>query len=149
MSNNNCDAARHKTKRFSFKRKPFDAKQIRNEPKKEVKKETKKEEIKETKNEVIKEAKVHEFQEPQEHHNESETGFHNKPKKADDTNYCEHNEQIETITENENSKMPHGFENKATQTRICCIHNHCRRKQRKRNGNFFPEAWFCLTNLCK
>ena len=29
MSNNACDAERHKTKRFSFKRKPFDAKQIR------------------------------------------------------------------------------------------------------------------------
>ncbi|XP_026820438.1 uncharacterized protein LOC113559039 [Rhopalosiphum maidis] len=137
MSNNTCDAIRHKTKRFSFKRKLFNSNQNRNEPKRETKKDVKKE------------TKVHDYQEPQEHHGKSEVGFHNKPKKVDDKINHDHNEQTETITQDDNSKMPDGFENKATQTRICCIHNHCKRKQRKRNGNFFPEAWSCLTNLCK
>ncbi|KAF0756845.1 Uncharacterized protein FWK35_00021572 [Aphis craccivora] len=139
MSNNTCDAIRHKTKRFSFKRKPFNGKQIGNQPKMEVKKEVKKE--------VKEEAKV--SQEPQERHEKPEVVCHNKPKKTgDDNTYLDHNESI--ITQDDNSNTPDGFKNKATQTRICCIHNnHCKRKQSKRNGNFFPDAWLCLTNLCK
>jgi len=94
MSNNTCDAIRHKTKRFSFKRKPFNAKQIGNQPKIEVKKEVKKE--------VKEEAKV--FQEPQERHEKPEVVSHNKPKKTgDDNTYLDHNEPIITQDENSNT----------------------------------------------
>uniref|UniRef100_A0A2S2NLY4 Uncharacterized protein n=1 Tax=Schizaphis graminum TaxID=13262 RepID=A0A2S2NLY4_SCHGA len=86
MSNNTCDAIRHKTKRFSFKRKPFNSKQSGNEPKKDVK-------------------KVNEYQEPQEHHRKSEVDFHNKPKIVDDKINHDHIKQTETITQDDNSKM--------------------------------------------
>jgi len=98
MSNNTCDAIRHKTKRFSFKRKPFNAKQIGNQPKIEVKKEVKNE----VKKEVKEVAKV--SQEPQERHENPKVVFHNKPNKTgDDNTYLDHNEPITTQDENSNT----------------------------------------------
>lgn len=87
MSNYTCDAIRHKTKRFSFKRKPFNAKQIGDQPKIEVKKEVKEE------------AKV-----SQERHEKPEVVSHNKPKKTRDDNiHLDHNEPIVTQDENSNT----------------------------------------------
>ncbi|XP_029341700.1 protein piccolo-like [Acyrthosiphon pisum] len=169
MSNHVCDAVRHKTKKFSFKRKPFgvnqtgqvgnvheDHKQPEASQPKQAENQTP-EPIKPTPEprkptteprkpttETRKPTPETRKPIPETRKSATETGHY-----SECVNMCKsQNEQTEKITDNDVA-MPDGFENKATQTRICCIHNRCKRKQRKRNGNFIQDTWFCLTKLCK
>ncbi|KAL5236518.1 hypothetical protein ACI65C_003928 [Semiaphis heraclei] len=143
MSYNACDAKRHKTKKFSFKRKPVDVNQTRQvqEPQKLLE-DSKPKQARNQSPETKKTTPETRKPTPEIKKQISET--RNYPEK----NFKNQNDQTE-IANNDNVKMSHGFENKATQTRICCIHNHCKRKQRKQNGNFIQDMWFCLTKLCK
>ncbi|XP_015365952.1 PREDICTED: uncharacterized protein LOC107163188 [Diuraphis noxia] len=153
MSYNACDAKRHKTKKFSYKRKPIDVNQTRqvsnvqeppklHEDSKPKQARSQSPETKKTTPETRKPIPETRKLTPEIKKQISET--RNYPEK----NFKNQNDQTE-IANNDNVKMSPGFENKATQTRICCIHKHCKRKQRRQNGNFIQDMWFCLTKLCK